>query len=77
MTEKMRVLLTGGAGYVGSHSAWMLHIGGHEIWAFDNLSEGHRDAVPEGRLIEGVYDGASSQRSLSQCIQRRNPSRTP
>lgn len=49
----MKVLLTGGAGYVGSHSAWMLQRGGHEIWAFDNLSEGHRQAVPEGRLIEG------------------------
>lgn len=49
----MKVLLTGGAGYVGSHSAQMLQRGGHEIWAFDNLSEGHRGAVPEGRLIEG------------------------
>ena len=38
---------------MGSHSAWMLERGGHEIWAFDNLSEGHRQAVPEGRLIEG------------------------
>ncbi len=49
----MKVLLTGGAGYVGSHAAKMLASGGHEIWAFDNLSEGHRGAVPEGRLIEG------------------------
>ncbi len=49
----MKVLLTGGAGYVGSHAAWMLDRGGHEIWVFDNLSEGHRSAVPEGRLIEG------------------------
>src|SRR5690606_15115398 len=49
----MRVLLTGGAGYVGSHSAWLLQRQGHEIWVYDNLSEGHRAAVPEGRLIEG------------------------
>lgn len=49
----MRVLLTGGAGYVGSHAAWMLHRDGHEIWVYDNLSEGHRQAVPQGRLIEG------------------------
>jgi len=49
----MRVLLTGGAGYVGSHSAWLLARQGHEIWVYDNLSEGHRAAVPEGRLIEG------------------------
>ncbi len=49
----MRVLLTGGAGYVGSHAAWMLHRAGHDVWAYDNLSEGHRKAVPEGRLVVG------------------------
>ena len=49
----MRVLLSGGAGYVGSHSAGMLHRQGHDIWVYDNLSEGHAEAVPEGRLIVG------------------------
>jgi len=49
----MKILLTGGAGYVGSHTAWVLHRGGHEVWAYDNLSEGHRAAVPDGRLIVG------------------------
>lgn len=38
---------------MGSHAAWMLHRDGHEIWVYDNLSEGHRQAVPQGRLIEG------------------------
>ncbi|MCA9233027.1 MAG: UDP-glucose 4-epimerase GalE [Planctomycetales bacterium] len=49
----MRVLLTGGAGYVGSHAAWMLHRAGHEVLVYDNLSEGHRAAVPEDRLVVG------------------------
>jgi len=49
----MRVLLTGGAGYVGSHSAAMLDSIGHEIWVYDNLSEGHAAAVPDGRLVIG------------------------
>ena len=49
----MKVLIVGGAGYVGSHSAWMLHRGGHDVLIYDNLSEGHRAAVPEGRLIVG------------------------
>ena len=49
----MRVLVVGGAGYIGSHSAWMLQRSGHEVWVYDNLSEGHRAAVPEGKLIEG------------------------
>jgi len=56
----MRVLLTGGAGYVGSHSAWLLARQGHEIWVYDNLSEGHRAAVPEGRLIEGNLQDRST-----------------
>lgn len=55
----MNVLLTGGAGYVGSHAARLLKEAGHEVWAYDNLSYGHRAAVPEGRLIEGdLLNGA-------------------
>jgi len=49
----MKVLLTGGAGYVGSHAARALQHAGHEIWVYDNLTEGHAAAVLEGRLIVG------------------------
>ncbi len=49
----MRVLVVGGAGYVGSHTAWMLGSTGHDVWVYDNLSEGHEEAVPEGKLIVG------------------------
>jgi UDP-glucose 4-epimerase len=49
----VRVLVTGGAGYIGSHAMRLLARGGHEVWAYDNLSLGHRAAVPAGRLIEG------------------------
>ena len=63
----MKVLLTGGAGYVGSHSLWLLQKQGHEVWAFDNLSEGHRAAVPEGRLIEGdLLDKALIEQVLKE-----------
>ena len=49
----MRVLVTGGAGYVGSHAARWLERAGHEIWIYDNLSAGNRGAVDPQRLTVG------------------------
>ena len=49
----MKVLVTGGAGYIGSHATRLLLRAGHEVWVFDNLSRGHREAVPGGRLVQG------------------------
>jgi len=44
----MRVLVTGGAGYIGSVVTAALLEGGHEVTVLDDLSTGHRDAVPDG-----------------------------
>src|SRR5437016_11650390 len=49
--QTLRILVTGGAGYIGSHSVRHFLSRGHEVWVFDNLSEGHRAAVPSDRLI--------------------------
>ncbi len=49
----MKILVVGGAGYVGSHAVRILHQAGHEILVYDNLSAGHRGAIVAGRLIEG------------------------
>ena len=49
----MRILLTGGAGYVGSACLRGLLDGGHEAFAFDDLSAGNEAAVPQGRLFVG------------------------
>lgn len=49
----MRILVTGGAGYVGSACLRHLLERGHEATAYDNLCEGHAAAAPDGRLIEG------------------------
>lgn len=49
----MKILVIGGAGYVGSHTVRQLMAAGDEVWVYDNLSRGHRQCVPPGRLIEG------------------------
>ena len=49
----MRVLVTGGAGYIGSHTAKVLARAGFEPIVLDNLSTGHRRAVKWGPLVEG------------------------
>jgi UDP-glucose 4-epimerase len=48
----MKLLVTGGAGYIGSIVARLLLVAGHEVTVLDNLERGHRAAVPEGaRLV--------------------------
>lgn len=52
----MRVLVTGGAGYIGSHTAKLLAQCGHTVVTYDNLSTGHRWAVRWGPLVVGDLD---------------------
>ena len=48
-----RYLVTGGAGYVGSHLVLALCDAGHQVTVYDNLRQGHRAAIPaEAALIE-------------------------
>lgn len=55
----MRLLVTGGAGYIGSVSAARLVEAGHDVVVLDDLSTGHRDAVPAGcRFIQGTVEDA-------------------
>src|SRR5437763_231104 len=49
----MRILITGGAGYIGSHATRLFLARGHDVWVYDNLGMGHRAAVPADRLIVG------------------------
>jgi UDP-glucose-4-epimerase GalE len=49
----MRILVTGGAGYIGSHAVKLFLQRGHDVWVYDNLSLGHRAAVPAERLVVG------------------------
>lgn len=49
----MRIVVTGGAGFVGSACLRHLVASGHDTIAYDNLSQGHREAVPSERLVVG------------------------
>jgi UDP-glucose 4-epimerase len=63
----MKLLVTGGAGYIGSIVAQQLLAGGHEVVVLDDLSRGHRDAVPEGaRFVETSLLDESRTRAAVQ-----------
>ena len=49
----MRILVTGGAGYVGSHASRILDGSGHDVWIYDSLVYGHAEASLPGKLIQG------------------------
>ncbi|HEX6528896.1 MAG TPA: UDP-glucose 4-epimerase GalE [Burkholderiales bacterium] len=49
----MRILVTGGAGYIGSHMVKLLAARGDEVTVLDDLSTGHADAVRWGTLVRG------------------------
>src|SRR5437588_2210659 len=65
----MRILVTGGAGYIGSHAVRLFLARGHDVWVYDNLSYGHRAAVPADRLI--VADLAEEQRLDQTLVGKR------
>ncbi len=49
----MKLFITGGAGYIGSHVVKALGEAGHDLLVYDNLSTGHARAVLHGRLVRG------------------------
>jgi UDP-glucose 4-epimerase len=68
-TEPLRVLVTGGAGYIGSVVAEELLRAGHDVVVFDNLSRGHRQAVP--KRAELVVGELADRVCLDQLLRSR------
>src|SRR6266403_4871883 len=65
----MRILVTGGAGYIGSVVAEELLQAGHDVVVFDNLSRGHRQAVPKN--AELVVGDLADRACLDQLLRSR------
>lgn len=66
----MRILITGGAGFIGSHLAEALLADGHQLTVLDNLSGGARSNVPDGAVFERA-DVAETD--LDDVLARHQP----
>ena len=65
------VLVTGGAGYIGSHAAKALSLAGYRVVVFDNLTAGHREAVKYGDLVVGDITDVAA---VAAAIERHDVS---
>ena len=67
----MKVLVTGGAGYIGSITSEVLLSRDHAVVVFDNLSQGHRAAVPAA--AEWVQGDLASPQEIREVIDQHRP----
>jgi len=65
----MNILVTGGAGYIGSVVVEELVRDGHEVTVYDNLSKGHRESVPAS--VEFVLGELLDSAKFTNTLQRR------
>ena len=66
----MKIVLTGGSGYIGSVTTELLCDDGHEVVVFDNLERGHREAVdPRARLVVGDLREPLAIRELLAAVK--------
>ena len=83
-----KILVVGGAGFIGSHMVKMLGQRGCQVTTLDDLSSGHRDAVLVGDLVQGdmadraLLDGVLSRgfdavRHFASFIEDRPPLHAP
>src|SRR5262249_42057544 len=67
----MNVLVTGGAGYIGATTVRSLLAAGHHVAVYDNLSKGHRQAVPES--VPLMVSDVADRSALDAAIQQHRP----
>jgi UDP-glucose 4-epimerase len=66
----MRIIVTGGAGFIGSHISDAYMAAGHEVLIIDNLSSGHLENIPEGASFE---DLDIRDEKIVEVVERFNP----
>ncbi len=67
----MKVLVTGGAGYIGATTVRLLKAAGHDVVVYDNLSKGHREAIPAD--IPFVQADVADRVRLDVTLQEHRP----
>jgi UDP-glucose 4-epimerase len=67
----MNVLVTGGAGYIGATTVRSLLAGGHAVAVYDDLSKGHREAVPAS--VPLIVGDVSDRSALDAAIRQHRP----
>ena len=67
----MKILVTGGAGYIGSVASAALVDRGHEVVVFDNLFNGHREAVPDEATF--VLGDLADRAAIEAVMQKHRP----
>jgi UDP-glucose 4-epimerase len=73
----MAILVTGGAGYIGSHMVHELHDAGEQVVVLDNLSTGFRFLLPSGvPMVVGNRSSLSTMWTPSSTSPRRSWCRT-
>lgn len=66
--DKPMILVTGGAGYIGSHAVLELQRAGYEVIVLDNLSYGHRELVEQGLQVKLIVGDISDRALLDQLF---------
>lgn len=66
MSDRPVILVTGGAGYIGSHACRALDAAGYQVLVFDNLSTGHRHFVRGPLIVGDLLDGVALERAFAR-----------
>ncbi|WP_048751806.1 NAD-dependent epimerase/dehydratase family protein, partial [Crocosphaera watsonii] len=70
--SKPTILVTGGAGYIGSHAVLSLQKAGYNVIVYDNLSYGHPEIVQDVLKVELIVGDTNDRTLLDQIFSSRN-----